>query len=190
MVCAGCRRRRAAIRKKAVGIKLAAKRLATRASRTSRIAKQRNVPIYERKERPHMETPTQLLKIRKDAAGSGEFGSSRDSGTRTHSGVDYISKPDSQVLTPVSGRISKLGYPYADDLSYRYVQITDEEGNAHRLFYVKPGKDLVIGQQVTQYDPIGTAQDVSRRYPDRGMTPHVHYEIKNNLGKFIDPTHS
>ncbi|RLA60150.1 MAG: M23 family peptidase [Epsilonproteobacteria bacterium] len=135
-----------------------------------------------------METPTQLLKIRNDKAGSGEFGSSRDGGSRTHSGVDFISKPESQVLTPVSGKITKLGYPYADDLSYRYVQITDEEGNKHRMFYVQPGKELAIGQQVFQYDPIGIAQDVSRRYPDRGMTPHVHYEIKDKLGKFIDPT--
>lgn len=137
-----------------------------------------------------METPTQLLRIRNDEAGSGEFGSSRDGGARTHSGVDFVSKPDSPVLAPVTGKVSKLGYPYGNDLSYRYVQITDEEGNAHRLFYVKPSKNLAIGQPVTQYDPIGTAQDVSRRYPDRGMTPHVHYEIKNNLGKFIDPTHS
>ena len=116
-----------------------------------------------------------------DNWGSGEFGAPR--GDRKHRGIDYAALPGSLVLSPVTGTVTKLGYPYSDDLEFRYVQITSEDGADHRVFYVDP--NVKVGDRVFQgRSVIGEAQDLTGRYP--GITPHVHYEIKLN-GSYIDP---
>jgi murein DD-endopeptidase MepM/ murein hydrolase activator NlpD len=115
-----------------------------------------------------------------DEYGSGLFGASR--GKRTHSGIDYAMYPGSQVLSPVTGRVTKLGYTYSDDLRYRYVQITDEHQYQHRFFYVEPR--VLPNSAVLKGEVIGISQKLGSRYPR--ITEHVHYEIKKN-GEFIDP---
>lgn len=117
-----------------------------------------------------------------DDWGSGEFGASR--GDRTHNGIDYACEPGTEVCAPVSGVVSKFGYCYRDDLSFRYVQIADSLGWAHRVFYVEPREDLEIGDRVEHGEIIGKSQKLGDRYP--GITEHVHYEIKCD-GVFIDP---
>ena len=121
--------------------------------------------------------------IRMDQAGNGYYGAPR--GDRTHSGVDYLCRPGGVVYAPVSGTVSKLGYPYADDLQWRYVQITDEAGDDHRLFYCLPV--VSAGDYVHRGDVIAEAQDISERYPDQGMNPHIHYEVKQPDGTYRDP---
>jgi len=115
-----------------------------------------------------------------DKWGQGYFGAPR--GSRTHRGIDYQCPAGAAVLAPVAGMVTKLGYPYGDDLSFRYVQITDSTGIHHRVFYVEP--QIWVGQVVKADAPIGMAQDLERRYP--GITPHIHYEIKKD-GEFINP---
>jgi len=124
-----------------------------------------------------------LLEVRHDAAGSGEYGAPR--GKRTHVGVDYHCQPGMEVLSPVRGKFTKYGYCYGDDLQWRYVQITDEGGNHHRLFYTE--EILPMGALVEKGQPVALAQDISKRYPGRGMLPHVHYEIMNCKGEHINP---
>ena len=116
-----------------------------------------------------------------DGHGCGHYGASR--GTRTHKGVDLNCRPRTLVYSPVAGTVTKLGYPYADDLSYRYVEIS-ENGYAFRVFYVDPLVEQ--GQKVGKASIIGEAQDLRSRYS--GITCHVHLEIKNADGEFIDPT--
>lgn len=119
-----------------------------------------------------------------DTWGSGAFGASR--GNRLHMGVDFVTAPESTLLSPVKGEVTKLGYPYGDDLSYRYVEITDKDGSRHRFFYVEPLVDL--RQKVRKGDKIGIVQDVTRRYPvPIGMKVHVHYEIINKDGLYEEP---
>ena len=110
-----------------------------------------------------------------DDWGSGAFGANR--GDRTHKGIDYACYPATVILSPVSGECTKLGYPYADDLAFRYVQITDSEGWNHRFFYVEPSID--VGEPVQEMEIIGTAQDIAGRYnePNKIMRNHIHYEI-------------
>jgi len=121
-----------------------------------------------------------------DAAGDGGYGASR--GGRSHRGVDYAVLPGSVLLSPVNGRITKIGYPYADDLSYRYVQITTKRGEHHRFFYVEPHPDLEENQKIrAEQTPIGVTQDVTARYPELDMTPHIHYEIKDASGAYLNP---
>lgn len=122
------------------------------------------------------------LTIRNDPAGDGHFGAPR--GGRPHRGIDYRCTPGMDVLSPVYGRVTKYGYCYADDLRWRYVQVTDMEGRKHRLFYVTPR--AALGDQVTPVTMVGTAQDISQRYPGRQMRPHVHYEVIED-GDYINP---
>jgi len=115
-----------------------------------------------------------------DQWGQGHFGAPR--GSRQHNGQDYVCPPGSTVLSPVSGEVTKLGFPYADDLSFRYVQITDSRGVDHRVFYVDP--EVLAGQIVCIDSPIGKSQDLDKRYP--GITQHVHYEIRRGE-EYINP---
>lgn len=95
-------------------------------------------------------------------------------------------------MAPCSGEVTKLGYPYAngvggasDDDPYRYVEVTNSDGEAHRVFYVVP--TVKLGDVVlVARDVIGIAQDVRTRH-GQDMTPHVHYEIRIN-GEFVSPT--
>lgn len=116
-----------------------------------------------------------------DKFGCGHFGASR--GDRTHNGDDYACTPRSQVFSPVKGEVTKLGYPYGNDLSFRYVQITINFEHNVRVFYVDP---LVkVGDIVTKDTIIGYSQELGERYP--GITEHVHLEVKDMQGNYINP---
>lgn len=123
-----------------------------------------------------------LPKRTTDRWGSGAFGASR--GERIHNGIDYRVLPGSQILSPVKGEVTKLGYCYGDDLKYRYVEVTDKDGLQHRIFYIRP-TDIEVGMIVGEGAVIGIAQNLGPRYPD--ITPHVHYEVKDKEGRFLNP---
>jgi len=116
-----------------------------------------------------------------DGHGCGHFGASR--GARKHQGIDLTCKPSTLVYSPVAGTVTKLGYTYSDDLSFRYVEISDQ-GYRFRVFYINPLVDP--GQKVSKHTVIGEAQDLRGRYS--GITPHIHFEIKTAGGDYIDPT--
>lgn len=111
-----------------------------------------------------------------DAYGSGEWGAPR--GGRKHTGVDFAVK----VVTPISGEITKLGYAYKDDLSFRYVRITDDEGYHVDLFYVEP--EVKEGDEVKAGDIVGSPQTLQKRYPD-GITDHIHVRVLTPHGHKI-----
>ena len=115
-----------------------------------------------------------------DKYGSGEFGAPR--GDHSHNGIDFVVAPLQPVLALVEGTVTKLGYPYTDDLSYRYVQVTDLDGNDVRYFYTLP--TVEVGDTISIGDMLGTAQDLGERYP--GITPHVHLEIKQGR-EYLNP---
>lgn len=115
-----------------------------------------------------------------DSQGCGHFGASR--GSREHKGIDLLALQHQGIQATVSGKVTKLGYPYADDLSYRYVEITNDDYK-FRIFYIKP--TVVEGQEVSSDDTIGIVQDLERRY--EGISNHVHFEIMKG-DEYIDPT--
>jgi murein DD-endopeptidase MepM/ murein hydrolase activator NlpD len=123
--------------------------------------------------------------IRNDSEGNGNFGSNR--GARVHNGIDFAVVPGMEVLSPVYGHVTKIGYPYGDDLSYRYLEIESPDRMKHRLFYMAPYISIKVGTTILTGKAIGIAQDVSKRYSPK-MMPHVHYEIKTPDGSFINPT--
>lgn len=122
------------------------------------------------------------LQIRSDSAGDGHYAALRGRG-RTHRGVDFLLPKGEALLSPVQGIITKIGYPYGDDLKYKYVEIT-VNGFKHRFFYVENDND--VGTNVLVGTCLGAAQDIVARYPSKGMTNHIHYEIKYQ-GTYIDP---
>ena len=124
--------------------------------------------------------PTELEKRGQDKFGSGEFGAPR--GDHTHHGIDYVCTNRAAILAPVDGMVTKIGYPYADDLEFRYVELTTIDGYHHRIFYIYPC--VRDGEVIKDGQTIGYSQDLTERYP--GITQHCHYEIKYQ-GKFINP---
>ena len=124
--------------------------------------------------------PTTLEKRQPDKWGAGHFGASR--GSRIHHGIDYECPAFRAVLSPCAGKVTKHGYPYGDDLSFRYIEITDSKGYRHRIFYVSPGQP--VGNEVKEGQTIGISQDLEPRYPE--ITPHIHYEVILD-DKYINP---
>lgn len=101
-----------------------------------------------------------------------------------HNGVDYECAPGSVICAVSPGKVTKLGYPYANS-DYRYVQVTDADGNHCRYFYVLPSVEL--DQIINEGDGLGTLQNIGLRYP--GITSHVHFEVVVSWEPktFIDP---
>jgi murein DD-endopeptidase MepM/ murein hydrolase activator NlpD len=117
--------------------------------------------------------PTGLAPRGKDAYGSGEFGASRTG--HIHAGVDYVASAGQRVFAPISGVVTRIGQPYSDDGSFRYVEITNPQiGYKARVMYVGP--QVREGERIELGEEIGRAQTLQRRYP-RGITDHVHLEI-------------
>jgi murein DD-endopeptidase MepM/ murein hydrolase activator NlpD len=123
-----------------------------------------------------------------DDFGAGYFGAPR--GNRTHNGIDFVADPGAIVCSVCDGRISRYGYPYGDDLNYRYVEITDFNGDFVRYFYVTAfhGDFSNIGAKVSRGSPIGVVQDIAGRYntPAAQMKNHFHFEVKRD-GEYVDP---
>lgn len=130
-----------------------------------------------------------------DSYGSGHYGAIRTSSDRKgqkkqrgHNGKDFACYPNTTIHSTIHGTVTKLGYPYGDDLSFRYVQITDIEKNDHRFFYVEPSVN--IGDKINSGQAIGKTQKLGDRYPPKKnfpITEHLHYEVKDKDGKYIDP---
>jgi hypothetical protein len=126
-----------------------------------------------------------------DDWGNGAFGAPRGGG-RAHKGIDFAASVNDEVLSPVKGSVTKLGYPYAakpgDEVVFRYVEITDYKGNRHRVFYIEPCVGLEQHVDITTV--IGLVQDIAGKYhrDDRNpMTNHCHYEIFDPEGNVINP---
>jgi murein DD-endopeptidase MepM/ murein hydrolase activator NlpD len=127
--------------------------------------------------------PTHGMIRTTDAFGSGRFGAVRDAGKRHHEGVDYVASPGAPVHAPIAGRISRLGFAYGGDETYRYVEITNPKTlMVARVLYIDPS--VVDGDEVVAGDVIGAAQDLSSRYP--GITNHVHVELRDAAHAVVD----
>jgi murein DD-endopeptidase MepM/ murein hydrolase activator NlpD len=121
-----------------------------------------------------------------DAYGYGEFGASRDGGSRQHEGVDFIAEAGQAVTAPISGYVTKIGFAYAGDSDLKFVEITNPALHyAARVFYINPS--VAVGDAVAVGRVIGAMHTLQAKYP-AGMTDHVHLEIMDAKGRRIDAT--
>ena len=110
-------------------------------------------------------------RIRNDEKGFGNYGAPR--GGRPHKGVDYLCEPGQEIVAPISGKVERIAYPYADK-SYSGIVIAGPHIKV-KLFYLKPF--VHVGDMVKMKEPIGYAEDISQRYGGLPMLPHIHLEI-------------
>ncbi len=119
----------------------------------------------------------------RDAYGSGQYGSSRDGGVRTHKGIDIIVTPGEKIFSPIKGNIVRQAMPYGNDPNYKGIVLKGTEqwnGYELKIFYVEG----LFSGMATELQEIGTAQNLTLRYP--GITNHIHLEVKYN-GVQVDP---
>lgn len=120
---------------------------------------------------PH--NPLAKMKLRgDDPTGHGHYGAPR--GSRKHKGLDLVARPGTKVFAPITGYVSKVGYPYANDLTFRYIEITSGGMYRVRLFYVEPS--VKKGDIVAAGDVIGKVQDIASRW-NPAMKNHLHLEV-------------
>ncbi len=123
-----------------------------------------------------------------DGAGSGEYEASRKHGP--HKGVDVLSTAGDQIVSPIDGYISKVGYRIYDDKCPYLVGIDIKgtgiyDGYKIRMFYVE--SDLTRLDTVSSGDVIGLQQSLNNNcYPQKYssdkyiMKNHVHVELYYN----------
>lgn len=132
-------------------------------------------------------SPTPSGKIRgRDKWGNGQFGSNRtrnDNSAHAHQGTDFVTQPGETILSPISGTITRTNVdPYGDG-KYSGMIIRDDNGNETRILYVD--SNLPPGSRVESGSSVGTAQDLTSRYP--GITNHVHVEFWNGPARSGTP---
>lgn len=111
----------------------------------------------------------------KDKYGAGQYGASRDGGTRKHKGLDIIASVNEKVYAPFNGVITREVVPYANDSSYKGIVIKgkgDWDGYEIKIFYVEGllSGNVQVGQE------IGFVQNLTLKYPS--ITNHIHIEVK------------
>jgi hypothetical protein len=112
------------------------------------------------------------LGIRNDPAGSGHYGAPR--GRRRHNGIDFLCVPGQTVKCPIeAGKVIRVAYPY-ETQTYAGLFIQNKH-LAIKMFYLDPWPG-VVGSVVMRGDPIGIAQDITRKYNDQ-MEAHIHLAV-------------
>lgn len=120
-------------------------------------------------------SPTGQSPRGEDQWGSGRFLASR--ATRPHLGVDYVSTPGQEVVSPCDGTFVRVKRPYAGE-HLSGLLIRSNDGLSVTLFYVRPDEGL---KEVHKGQRVGLAQSLSYKYP--GITEHVHMEVTWPNGK-------
>lgn len=129
-----------------------------------------------------MKNPLQEIILRgNDPTGHGYYGAKR--GRRKHKGLDLVSVKGESVFSLIDGVVTKIGYPYAGNLVFRYVEVTNDTYRV-RIMYVFP-KNISVGDRVFMGEKIAEAQDVAAYWNPR-MKNHIHIEVYKN-GLLTDP---
>lgn len=119
----------------------------------------------------------------RDKYGSGQYGSSRDAGVRSHKGIDIIVAPGEKIYSPIKGNIIREAMPYEKDSTYKGIVVKGIgkwDGYELKIFYVEG----LFSGEAFEAQEIGAAQNLTSKYP--GITNHIHLEVKFQ-GVQVDP---
>lgn len=119
----------------------------------------------------------------RDSYGSGQYGASRDAGTRKHNGIDIIATPGEKIFCPIKGSIIRETMPYRNDPSFKGIVIKGVDnwlGYELKIFYVEG----LFSGNANESQELGFAQNLTTKYP--GIKNHIHLEVKFQ-GQQIDP---
>lgn len=140
-------------------------------------------------------THPQPLLIRSDSAGDGRWGTSRDRGSRSHMGIDFITTVGQEIKSPIAGRVQNF-IGAETKIPMLRIYPNNEESNEYynelRILYVHPPTNINYGRErtVKRGDVIGIQlnlqTDLPRNYSNN-VTPHIHVELWRD-GKRINPT--
>ena len=129
-----------------------------------------------------IKSPTKDTLLREaDPGGGGWYGAPR--GERKHKGLDVITEPDEEILSPITGEFVRYGKPYSRTDKFDLVVLKNETYQI-KLMYVK-GYSFAKGERIEAGQPIGKAQDIAG-YWNNGMANHVHLEVEK-YGLLTDP---
>lgn len=125
-----------------------------------------------------IESPTRRG-VRVDGAGSGYYHAPR--GSRLHQGLDFICEPGQRIYSPLhNAEFLRYADPYGDG---EYGGLLIRNGDMEVLLFYLSVDPEITHQKLYHSTVIGTAQDISLRYPDSpDMIPHVHLQIDS-----VDP---
>lgn len=132
--------------------------------------------------------PTGKAVRRTDRYGSGEYGASR--GRRTHDGVDYIAQAEQNVVSPISGRVLRISWPYASGIDANVlegVEIEASDGTRCWVWYIKPAVNIINQVVKAGVTVIGRAKTLSNRY-SKEITDHVHVRLQTRFGSSVNPS--
>ena len=110
-------------------------------------------------------------KVRNDYRGNGDFFAKRDG--HPHEGIDLEVFPGQVVIAPTKCHVDRISRPYATDPGWLGLQLSTPLVIV-KIFYLEPFK-TIIGKDVDFAEPLGHAQDISKKYP--GITPHIHFQV-------------
>jgi murein DD-endopeptidase MepM/ murein hydrolase activator NlpD len=118
-----------------------------------------------------------------DSFGSGAFGAKRSN--HIHQGIDIVTKVGENILSPISGVVTRFPSPYGDDLRWSGIEIKNETFSV-KIFYVST---VVSANTVVKSgQKIAVSQNINSKYGG-DMTNHAHLEVRDTkTNKIIDPT--
>jgi murein DD-endopeptidase MepM/ murein hydrolase activator NlpD len=103
--------------------------------------------------------------------GCGSFGANR--GTRKHNGLDIKTTVGQNILSPISGKVTRFPFPYGSDLTYTGIEIVNDQYKV-KIFYMKAS--VSANTNVVKGQVIGKAQNIAAKYSST-MTNHIHVEV-------------
>jgi hypothetical protein len=89
--------------------------------------------------------------------------------------MDFLCCPGQDIVCPIdSAEVVRMAYPYPDK-TYGGVLLRNSRFEV-MLFYFTPS-DHIFNKTLSKGDIIGVAQDITQRYDNRHMQPHIHLQI-------------
>ena len=113
-------------------------------------------------------------KVRYDSGGFGNFGASRDSGARSHSGLDITANPGQGICLPTDAQYRRKMRVYQSTAHYTGMEFEVGPWLLLQILYVEPVVDHM--HRGTAGEWVATAQDIAERYGG-DMKNHIHVAV-------------